>query len=83
MNEGIGLAGSADQPCHDAGGQPPGEGRKEYAAERLPEKYAGSAAQFAAEHGNFYRFDQEQAWLLLQSLCLGFKDPKALEFLLA
>ena len=29
------------------------------------------------------RFDQEQAWLLLQSLCLGFKDPKALEFLLA
>ena len=29
------------------------------------------------------RFDQEEAWLLLQSLCLGFRDRKALEFLLA
>ncbi len=29
------------------------------------------------------RFEQEEAWLLLQSLCLGFRDRKALEFLLA
>jgi DNA polymerase-3 subunit delta len=29
------------------------------------------------------RFDQEGAWLLLQSICPGFKDPQALEFLLA
>lgn len=26
-------------------------------------------------------FDQDQAWLWLQSLCLGFRDPQPLEFL--
>lgn len=28
------------------------------------------------------RFEPEEAWLLLQSLCIGFKNPSGLEFLL-
>jgi len=29
------------------------------------------------------RFEQEEAWLLLQSLALGFKEPAILEFALS